>query len=147
MRFLPVLVLTAALIVPGFARDRDDDYYRGGRSNGGWQRFGSSPVRAALRDLEVIGSRGRLSGHDRDHVRDGIERLRRFDDRLRAGRWDSGAIDKGIENVKHLAEADRLNPRDRAVLRDHLYALRDFRANRGNSTYGGYSNDRGRWPY
>jgi hypothetical protein len=134
--------------MPGLARDRDDDYYRrGGRSNGVWQRFGSSPVRSALRNLESVASRNRLSGHDRDHARDGIERLRRFDDRLRTGRWDGGAIDKAIEDVKHLSEADRLNPRDRAMLRDDLYALRDFRANRGNASYGGYRNDGSRWPY
>jgi hypothetical protein len=148
MRFLSVTFLAAALMVPGFARDRDDDYYRGGRrSNSTWQRFGSTPVRAAIRDLQAVGSRARLSGHDRDHFRNGIERLSRFDDRLRSGHWDSGAIDKGIEDLKHLSDAEQLHPRDRAVLRDDLYALRNFRANRGNASYGGYRNDRSSWPY
>ncbi|HET8547719.1 MAG TPA: hypothetical protein VFL57_06945 [Bryobacteraceae bacterium] len=151
MRFIPVVLLAAALTVPAFAHDPDDDYYRGSRrdqrSRGIWQRFGGSPVRAAIRDLQAIGSHARVGGHDRDHFYNGIERLRRFDDGLRSGRWDSGAIDKGIEDVKHLSEADQLNPRDRAVLREHLFALRDFRANRGNWSYGGYRDDRLRWPY
>jgi hypothetical protein len=141
MRYFATLLIAATLAAPGFARDRDDDYRRGdngryGRSNGDWQRFGASPVRAAVRDLQAIGSRARLSGRDRNHVRDGIERLLRFDDRLRAGHWDGGAIDKGIEHVRDLVDANQLHPRDRSVLREHLYALREFRSNRGGASYG-----------
>ena len=147
MRYLPAVLLAAALVVPGFAQYRDDPYYGGRRSNGTWQRFGSSPVRAAIRDLQSIASRARLSGRDRDRAHNAIDRLSRFDDRLRSGRWDGGAIDKGIDEVKHLTETDRLMPRDRSILRDHLYALRDFRANRGNTSYGGYRADRPRWPF
>jgi hypothetical protein len=120
------------LAAPVFARD--DDYYRRGprdnRSNGSWQRFGAPPVRAAIHELQAIGSRARLNGNDRDDVREGIERLRRFEDRLREGRWDNGALDRGIERVRDLSDSSRLHPRDRSVLRQHLYALRDFRANR-----------------
>ena len=132
MRALSLVLLAATLATPVIARD--DDYYRRDRrdipSNGRWQRFGGSPVRAAIRDLQMIGSRARVGGHDRDHFYNGVDRLRRFEDRLRDGRWDGGAIDKAIEHVRHLSESDQLHPRDRSILRQHLYALRDFRSNR-----------------
>jgi hypothetical protein len=149
------MLLTAALAVPVFAQYRDDDYNRRGSRgrggygygdrNGSWQRFGGSPVRDAIRDLQAIGSRARVDSHERDHFRDGVRHLMRFEDRLRSGRWDGDALDDAIEDIQDLSQADQLNPRDRSILRQDLHALRNFRANRGNGY--GYRDDRARWPY
>ena len=131
MRAIPLLLLAAALAAPAPARD-NDDYRRGG----GWQRFGGSPVRSAIRDLQSIGSRTRVDGHERDHFRGAIDRLRRFEDRWRDGRWDGGSLDRAIEHIRDLADARQLHPRDRSLLRQHVYALRDFRSNRDDRYWG-----------
>ena len=166
IRFAASALLAAGLLVPALPASADDDDYLWGRDRWPQDRrdrdvysrdrygygYGSgSPVQRAMQDLRRVESRSRVAGHNREHFYNAMDRLRTFDERLRReGRWDSGRLDKAIEDLKHLSEADELHPRDRAVMRDSLYALREFRSSRGGGGYYGYgdrSRDRNPWPW
>lgn len=142
------LLLTAGAYAQGYG----DPYYRGGgnpngygndpRYRGGYsrgERAGGSVLDRARGDLERAASDSYyMNGHERDHFRHAMQELDKFQNRLERGKWDNGAIDRAIENIAHLANADRIRPRDRQILNSDLYALREFRASRGYSNGGGY---------
>ncbi|MEZ5356135.1 MAG: hypothetical protein R2762_26160 [Bryobacteraceae bacterium] len=126
---LAPVFLTAA---PGLLA-RDGDRYDGDRrfnSRYASRSYGTraNPVRVALTDLQAIGSRARVDNHEAKHFRRAIEELAQFDERARRGRFDRGSLNDAIGNMEHLAQADQLHPRDRARLRQDLYALRGLRA-------------------
>lgn len=135
---LGLALLAGLLIVPALeAQDR-----------GRMARRGASPVDRAMADLNRAARNARfVDGHERKHFDRAMQELGRFEDRWRDGRFDKGRLDKGIENIQHLVNSDRLHPSDRRMLARDLSELREFRA-RGGYDRGGYRDgrdDRG-WP-
>jgi hypothetical protein len=93
-----------------------------------------------MTDLDRARSYRRIDGHERRHFEQARRDLERFQANWYNGRWDNGRLDSAIGNIDHLVNSDQLSPRDREMLSRDLYALRDFRANRGYNRrgYGGY---------
>lgn len=92
-----------------------------------------SPVTFMLRDIENIARRSRVDRHEANHFREAFEDLRAFDVRMQRGQFDRGKLNGAIHNLEHLAQADQLHPRDRAVLRGHLSQL--YRMRSGGSRW------------
>lgn len=72
-----------------------------------------------------------LNHRERHHFENAMRDLDKFQAKLSRGEWDNHAIDKVIDNVAHLATADRLRPGDRQMLNNDLFGLREFRNRRG----------------
>jgi hypothetical protein len=89
-----------------------------------------------MSDLDMAASNARLDGHEAKHFDEAMQRLQEFQSRWARGNFDTGRLDRAIENMQHLADADRVHPRDREILNQDLSALRGFRSSRGQ--YGGY---------
>jgi hypothetical protein len=107
--------------------------YRGGAG------YYGDVVPRVLSHLRGARSYRYVDNHDRRHFEDARRHLERFQSNWSRGRFDSGRLDDAIDNLKHLAQADRVHPRERAVFAEDIRALREFRARRGDY-YG-----RGRW--
>jgi hypothetical protein len=107
------------------------DYDRGGygRSNG-------TVIDRVMGDLSQTGSYGWMDGRDRKHINHAQDDLMRFQEKWSRGRFDRGRLDRAIDNLQHVVNSSRLDPRRRDRLASDLYDLRDFR-NRG-SYNGGY---------
>ena len=136
-------ILLGAAVGQASAQWRDDrnrDYGYGGYGNGGYGRQGygygrdGNVVGRVMRDLDVAArsSGSYVDGHERKHFESAMSNLRAFDDRWQRGQWDNGRLDRAIENLSHLANADQLNPRARRMMADDANLLRDFRSSRGN---------------
>jgi hypothetical protein len=169
------ILVVAALAVPMFAQypygrsrndgyyGRDDGYYgrdddynrrdRGAYRNGGYNS--GAVIDRTMRDLQSAASRSRVSGHDRNHFSRAMNELQQFTYKSQQGKFDTGKLDKVIEDLDHLSRADEVHPRDRQILGRDMQELRMFRSNRGgyNSGYGGYGGygnggyNRGGWPW
>jgi hypothetical protein len=142
-------------------RDRDQDRYRGygddryrdrdyGYENGGYGRsMRNNVVGRVITDLDRSRSYRRVSDHDRKHYEKAREELQRFQSNWENGKFDTGRLDKAIDNLKDLAQSDRVDPRERQMFARDIEDLRAFRSNRGYSdgyrNGGGYRN--GRWGY
>ena len=143
------------IALAAYGAPRDDDYGRRGRDRGSYEpgygpSYGSGVVDRTLLDLRRAASNARLDGHERSHFNSAVKELQKFQDRWRDGRFDTGRLDKAIDSLRHLANADRIHPRDRGVLARDMEALRDFRSrgNYGGGGYGGPNTRGGRgWPY
>jgi hypothetical protein len=117
-----LLLVTAGLAA---ADDRGWGNRGGGRDRSGYGY--SSPVPAVLRDVQYVWSRSRVDGHERDHFRKVIDSLQDFQDRAARGRFDTGRLDRAIDNLEHLAQAHQIHPQGRRMLTQRLYDLRAFR--------------------
>lgn len=136
----------------------DDPYYRNDPNRGyypnqgryGYDRYGygrneGSLIGRVLADLNMAASNARLDGHERKHFDEAAQKLQEFEDRWAQGKFDTGKLDKAIQNLEHLADADRVSGRDRDMLARDMQDLRQFRSTRGrysNSGYGSYRDDR-----
>ncbi len=124
--------LVMAMLLAAAGAQAQDPY------GGPWQRGSRDGlIDRVERDLQRAASSSYVDGHDRRHFERALDELRRFQHSWSGGRFDNRALDRAIENIDHLAHADRIHPRDREILRQDLWQLRDFRANRGGY-YGGY---------
>ena len=137
---------------------RDDPYYRNDpnrgynddRYNRGDDRYGNGGnedalIGRVLSDLTRAASNARLDGHERKHFNEVAQKLQEFEGRLAQGRFDTGKLDSAINNLEHLASADRVRGRDRDMLARDLQDLRQLRSTRGrysNYGYGDYRDDR-----
>ena len=130
---LASLILAAAALTASAQsygdRDRDRDRYSE-RNRGG------SPVDRVLNDLRRARS-GWVDRHEFKHFDHAEHELSRFQQRLSQGRFDGHPLDEGISELNHLANSDRINPRDHEIFARDVYELREFRA-RGRQTYYGY---------
>jgi hypothetical protein len=133
--------------------DRNRDY---GYGNGGYGRQGygygqnGNVVGRVMRDLEVASrsSGSYVDNHERKHFDRAMSELSQFDQRWQRGQWDNGRLDRAIEDLSHLANANQLNPRARRMMADDANLLREFRASRGNYNRGGSYNPYGTYgPY
>jgi len=120
--------------------DRYRDGYGRGRNSGPYSNNGryagdaASMASQIRNDLGRIASRTRADNHERNHFQKAQQELSKFEDRMRQGRFDQGALDKSIDNVQHLVSSNQIMPRDRNVLMQDLRSLQNMRANGG----GGY---------
>jgi hypothetical protein len=123
-----LLLTSAVALLAGCAGAQyRDPYYRGPRQNG--------LIGRVLADLDSARSYARLNGYDRDHFDQARRDLLIFQDHYARGQFDKDRLDGAIENIHHLVDSNRVNPRDRRLLARDMEALRDFRASRG--TYRG----------
>ena len=145
---------------PYYQQQRDDPYYRngpddrnypnrGGGDNrypqqGGYgnDRYGyggnqGSLIARVLGDLDRAASNARLDRHESKHFDEVARKLQEFEERRAQGKFDTGKLDKAIQNLEHLADADRVSGRDRDMLARDLQDLRQFRSMGGRySNYG-----------
>lgn len=130
--FVPeVLFGFSLLLCAGLAsaqyRDRGpnrDDYTRG------------DVIRRALDHVSNSRSYAWVDRHERGHFDQAQRDLSIFQDHWRRGRFDKDRLDGAIENLRDLADADQVNPRERELLRRDVRDLREFRANRGGNYRG-----------
>ena len=128
-----------------YSRERGyyPDQNRYGNDRYGYGSNQNSLIGRVLADVNMAASNARLDGHERKHFDDAVRKLQEFEGRWAQGRFDSGKLDKAIESLEHLANADRVRGRDRDRLGRDMEDLRQFRATRGrNSNYGDYRDDR-----
>jgi hypothetical protein len=115
---------------------QDQNRYGNDRYNygGGYQ---DALIGRVLADLDRAAYGARLDGHERKHFDEAAQKLQEFQGRLAQGRFDNSKLDKAIENLAHLADADRVRGRDRDMLARDLQDLRQYRSSRGRySNYG-----------
>ena len=170
-RFSSALLLSCGILAFGLAANaqtqrpdpyytqRDDPYYRNDRNRDdynysdqgryGRDRYGDgrnqgSRIGRVIADLNRAASNARLDGHEWKHFDEAARKLQEFEGRWAQGKFDSGKLDKAIQNLEHLVNADRLSGRDRGVLARDIDDLRQLRYTRGRSSYGygDYRNDR-----
>lgn len=112
---------------------RNDPYSRGGysRQTYGYGGYQDSLINRVMYDIDQAARRANLDGHEAHHFNEVARTLQEFQAKWARGKFDNGKLDKAIENLAHLADADRIRGRDREALSRDLYDLRQFRANRG----------------
>ncbi|HUQ93170.1 MAG TPA: hypothetical protein VM120_15920 [Bryobacteraceae bacterium] len=150
--FLSAGVLFADLAAGQTYGQRGDPYYQNGRgynedsynrSRGGYgnERFGyggnASLIPRVLSNIERAASNAHLDRHEAKHFNEAARKLEEFESRLARGKFDTGRLDKAIDSIQHLVEADRVHPRDRSRLSRDLSALRQFRWGGGQYGPGG----------
>jgi hypothetical protein len=116
-----------------YYRNRDgyaDDRYSQERGYG-YGRNQLSLIDRVMTDLNRAAERARLDDHERNHFNEVAGNLQEFEARWARGKFDTGRLDRAIDSLKHLAEADRVRGRDRDMLARDIEDLRQFRANRG----------------
>ncbi len=112
----------------GYGGYGDNRGFGRGYANNG--RNGYDPVRATIGTLQGLQQRARVDRHEFNHMQQATEKLMRFDDQRMRGRFDRGALDSALGDLRDLAKADQLHPRDRqriAGLVSDLYRLREYR--------------------
>src|SRR5882672_4705038 len=99
---------------------RQRSYYpyqnRYGNDRYGYGRNQDSLIGRVLADLNMAASNARLDGHERKHFDEAAGKLQEFEGRWVQGKFDTGRLDKAIQNLEHLADADRVRGRDRDML-------------------------------
>lgn len=146
-RFLTTILIGCGALSLSFAANaqtwgRDPYNNRNDRpyDNRGYDRRQQSPVDQVMSDLNRAAGRARLDGHERKHFEQAMRSLQEFQERWARGRFDNGKLDKAIDNLEHLAQADRVRGFDRNLLARDLNDLRQFRATGGryndNPRYG-----------
>lgn len=132
------ILLTAALaavtVLPAAAQWRNiPPSHRGGgygwdNRNYGRSPMAGNPVRAAMRDLEMVFRRARVDNHEANHFRRALQELADFDRNAVRGRFDRGSLNSALNHMGDLAKADQLHPRDRQIIRarmDDLFRMRN----------------------
>ncbi|MGH9784354.1 MAG: hypothetical protein ACRD88_09220 [Terriglobia bacterium] len=134
-------ILSAALVMATTAasaqvyRYPDQRRDRGGYGRSGYGDAAAVAQRAA-RNLEFAARNSYVDGHEREHFAKAISELERFQDRwVRQGRFDSGRLDRAIDNMRHLAEARQVDRRTRRVIAQDIEMLRDLRARGDRDRY------------
>src|SRR5712664_35055 len=108
---------------------RDDPYYRNDPNRGYYPdqgRNGDPLIERVLADLNMAASNARVDGHERRHFDEAAQKLQEFEGRWAQGKFDTGKLDKAIQNLEHLADADQLRGRDRDILARDMQDLRQF---------------------
>lgn len=132
-----LLWLPDATIRANAAPFDDDHRYRNGDRdwNRGDYRRGrdASPVDNVYNDVQRIAYRARVDGHERNHFERTLRELSEFQYRWRDGHFDKGKLDRAIDNMRDLARADQVHPRDRSVIARDIQVLRRFRESGGRA--------------
>lgn len=106
-------------------------------AQGPWRgRYSNAPViDRVLSDIDRAGYNGYADRHERNRLENARRDLIRFQDNWARGRFDRDRLDSAIDNLHHVVDSGRIDPRARGLLARDMDILRDFRANRG-SGYG-----------
>ncbi len=123
--------------VPALTAD-DDDYRRGrgryknqrSRGAAGYGIGGAGIIDRTTSDLRRAASRNRVDRHERDHFERAMNELQAFRYRMAEGRFEEGRLNRAIEDLQHLANADQIHPGDRRTLARDMLELRHFRNTR-----------------
>jgi hypothetical protein len=118
---------------PNGPYNRNDPYYSG-RSGPAYR---GDLIDRVLSDLDRARSYNR-EGRNRKEFEHARQDLLRFRENLARGRFDRGRLDSAIKNVDRLVNSRWLSPQEREMLSRDVYALRDFRSNRGYQREGRY---------
>ena len=143
-KLVPGALVVAGLAagVPAFAQ-YGDPYYRpvdrGPYYDNRVENRQPSIIEATQRDLDRAASNPYLSGGTRGRIDHARKELWDFQRAWSRGRFDKGELDEAIGAVNSVVNSASLDYRDRRVLTDDLYRMRDFRAARGYAPgYYGY---------
>lgn len=116
--------------------------YENGRVYGEFGRYpgdrydrGGSIFDRVRADLDRAESKYYASGGDRRRFNKVREELSEFQGKWANGRYDRHELDDVIGSLQRVVNDNRLDYRDRDVLQDDLYRLRDFRARNNNNYY------------
>jgi len=154
-RFSSVLLISAGVLFLSLAANaqtsRQDPYYRNDTNRDGYYDgrysqsdrtgFGknqNSVIGRVIADINMAAGNAHLDQHEWKHFNEAAQKLREFGDRLYQGKFDRGKLDKAIQNLEHLADADRVRPRDRNMLARDIEDLRQLRSTRGQYSNYGY---------
>jgi hypothetical protein len=124
---LTVTLAISAHAQGGWSRDWSRDWGRDNGRNDNRYRRNADPIAGAMRDLDNIFRRARVDNHEASHFRHALRELDNFRDRAARGRFDRGALDRAIDNMRDLARADQLHPRDRRIIGSRVEELRFLR--------------------
>lgn len=102
----------------------------GSRPNPGG-RGNVAVIDRVLSDLDRSRSFVYTDRHERRHFDHAREDLIRFKQNWSRGQFEKGRLDGAIDNLNHLASADRVNPRERRIFYSDAEELRAFRARSG----------------
>jgi hypothetical protein len=131
---LMAIVLVAGgsgLIATAQTRYQDPHYGGGSQSRAfAYGRSADGLINRVIADLNRAATRGYLDGRERRQLEGATGNLQEFQARWVRGKFDTGKLDRAIENLAHLADADRRG-RDRDLFVRVLQDLRQFRAIRG----------------
>ena len=134
-RLSRVILLGSGILVLSLTAHDSDSSYNGGRNSGQGGYYSNSNtgslIGRVLTDLAVAVRNARMDRHERKHFDDAAERLQEFEHRWAQGKFDRGRLDKAIQSIEHLVDADQVRGRDRAMLARDLQDLRQFRASGG----------------
>jgi hypothetical protein len=121
----------------------NDPYNRNDRYGRGYGDAGSLVARVQ-NDIYRAASNSYTDNHERKHFENASRNLAKFNDRMRQGKFDSHSLDKSIDDLNHLVNANQIRPRDRQMLANDMNALRQLRSSGGynSGSYGGYQNRR-----
>lgn len=141
-RFYSVVVAMTMLALSASAQyGRYDDRGQYGRQpNYGYQNGGDQQnglIGRVQSDLGRAAANSYTDRHERKHFDTAQRALADFENRWSQGRFDRGRLDAAISSLNHLVDSRQLNPRDRSLLSNDMFALRQFREARG----GNYGND------
>jgi hypothetical protein len=109
---------------------RNDPRYGGGYNggyNGGYYGGRGDIVDRVLADLDRA-QRYSYSGRGSRELDQARRDLLRFRDNASRGRFDRGRLDNAIGHLDRVVRSGWVGGREREVLAQDLYALRDFRA-------------------
>src|SRR6185295_11556244 len=118
---------------PGY---RDPGYRRGPNNGYGGDRYGrpqyaadpAATAQRVMRNLSGAAQSSYLDRRERDRFDRAINELQRFEYRWsRERRFDTGNLDRAIDNMKRLADARRMDPRTRNAIAQDIDILRDVR--------------------
>ncbi len=140
------VLISSGLLVGGLMANAqyryDPNYGDSGRYSdnryGGYGSSRGSLIGRVMSDIDRAASNSRFDNHERKHFEETSRRLQEFEERWSRGNFDTGRLDRAIENLQHLAEADQLRGRDRDILSQDLAELRQFRSTRGRYSNNGY---------
>jgi hypothetical protein len=132
-------IAAAALLTVGAAQAQYRDRYgnqnpygnRGDNryGNGGYgYNYGGNLVPRVLSDLDRAASARYADKHERKHFDQARKDLLRFQENGARGKFDRDRLDGAIDHLSHLANSDRLHPRDRQMLARDMQDLREFRS-------------------
>ena len=144
-RLVAKAVLGGGLLIGGIAANAQvygGGYYDHGRVYGEFGRYpderdrrGAGLFDRVRADMDRAESNYFTSGGDRRRFNRVREELAEFQGKWANGRYDRHELDDAIGALQKVVNDNRLNYRDRDVLQDDLYRLRDFRARNNNNYY------------
>ena len=132
------VTLACAMVLGATAAQAQYREPYGGPGRPDERRSQDFPFANVQHDLDRAMSAPYLSRHDRDRIEHARKELWDFQQRWSGGRYSKHELDEAIESVHHVVDSRGLEFRDREILQNDLYRMRDFRSTRDSRRYDGY---------